>query len=120
MEGAVVGYETNTRSGGSGGRVLGIGLSKEYRQDTVTISLRTVSVLTGRILTEVTVTKTILSVGITEDIFRFVKDNTRLIEIENGNVENEGVTIALQAAIETAVYKTIMEGIQYDYWSLKQ
>ena len=120
MEGAVVGYETNTRSGGSGGRVLGIGLSKEYRQDTVTISLRTVSVLTGRILTEVTVTKTILSVGINEDIFRFVKDNTRLIEIENGNVENEGVTIALQAAIETAVYKTIMEGIQYDYWSLKQ
>ena len=65
-------------------------------------------------------TKTILSVGINEDIFRFVKDNTRLIEIENGNVENEGVTIALQAAIETAVYKTIMEGIQYDYWSLKQ
>ena len=120
MEGAVVGYETNTRSGGSGGRILGIGLSKEYRQDTVTISLRTVSVLTGRILTEVTVTKTILSVGINEDIFRFVKDNTRLIEIENGNVENEGVTIALQAAIETAVYKTIMEGIQYDYWSLKQ
>ena len=60
MEGAVVSYESNIRTGGSGGRILGIGLSKQYRQDTVTISLRTVSVLTGRILTEVTVTKTIL------------------------------------------------------------
>ena len=50
MEGGVVGYETNVKSGGAGARYLGIGGSKEYRQDSVTISLRTVSVSTGEIL----------------------------------------------------------------------
>ena len=81
MEGAVVSYESNIRTGGLGGRILGIGLSRQYRQDTVTISLRTVSVLTGRILTEVTVTKTILSVGLNQDIFRFISNNLSLIHI---------------------------------------
>ena len=119
MEGAVISYESNIRTGGLGGRVLGIGLSRQYRQDTVTVSLRTVSVLTGRILTEVTVTKTILSVGLNQDIFRFITDNTELIEIENGNVENESITIALQSAIEIAVLKTIEKGIIMKYWSYK-
>jgi curli production assembly/transport component CsgG len=119
MEGAVVSYESNIRTGGLGGRILGIGLSRQYRQDTVTISLRTVSVLTGRILTEVTVTKTILSVGLNQDIFRFITDNTELIEIENGNVENESITIALQSSIETALLKTIKQGIMMGYWSYK-
>ena len=88
-------------------------------QDTVTVSLRTVSVLTGRILTEVTTTKSILSVGINEDVFRFVFNQTELVEIENGNVENESITIALQSAIEMAVLKTVEKGIIKNYWSYK-
>tara|TARA_R100000426_G_scaffold73619_2_gene51416 strand:- start:434 stop:1243 length:810 start_codon:yes stop_codon:yes gene_type:complete len=119
LEGGVLSYESNIRTGGTGGRVLGIGMSRSYRQDTVTVSLRTVSVLTGRILTEVTTTKTILSVGINEDVFRFVRNDTELIEIENGNVENESITLSLQTAIETAVLKTIEKGIMKDYWSYK-
>ena len=93
IEGAVVSYESNIRTGGTGGRVLGIGMSRQYRQDTVTVSLRFISVLTGRILTEVTTTKSILSVGINEDIFRFVRNNMSLSQ--NGNVENESITLAL-------------------------
>ena len=119
IEGAVVSYESNIRTGGTGGRVLGIGMSRQYRQDTVTVSLRFISVLTGRILTEVTTTKSILSVGINEDIFRFVRNNTELIEIENGNVENESITLALQSAIEVAVLKNIEKGIMKGYWSYK-
>ena len=94
-------------------------MSRSYRQDTVTVSLRTVSVLTGRILTEVTTTKSILSVGINEDVFRFVFNSTELVEIENGNVENESITIALQSAIEMAVLKTVEKGIIKNYWSYK-
>ena len=120
MEGAIVGYETNTRSGGRGARLLGIGLSKQYRQDTVTLSLRTVSVLTGRVLIEVTVSKTILSVGTNQDAFRFIENKTELIEIENGDVENESVTIAVQAAIEEAILATIKKGIEKQYWSYKE
>lgn len=120
FEGAIVGYESNVRSGGNGARLLGIGVSRQYRQDTVTLSLRLVSVLTGRILVEVTTTKTILSHGQTGDVFKFVKNDTELIEIENGNVENESVTLALQSAIEFAVLKIIQKGIKLNLWSLDE
>jgi len=116
MEGGVIGYETNIKSGGAGARYLGIGMSKEYRQDSVTISLRTVSVSTGKILLEVLVTKTVLSASISSDVFRFYANNTELVEIENGIVENESINIALQAAIETAVLQTIKEGYESGYW----
>ena len=116
MEGGVVGYETNIKSGGAGARYLGIGMSKQYRQDSVTISLRTVSVSTGKILLEVLVTKTVLSASISSDVFRFYANNTELVEIENGIVENESINIALQAAVETAVLQTIKEGYESGYW----
>jgi curli production assembly/transport component CsgG len=119
MEGGVIGYESNTRSGGTGARYLGIGSSKQYRQDTVTISLRTISVSTGKVLIEVLVSKTILSVSLNQDVFRFISENTELIEIENGIVENESSNIALQNAIETAVLETIKVGLEKNYWSLK-
>ena len=116
MEGGVVGYETNMKSGGAGARYLGIGASKEYRQDSVTISLRTVSVSTGKILIEVLVTKSILSASVSSDVFRFYANNTELVEIESGIVENESINIALQMAIETAVLQTIEEGYERGYW----
>ena len=53
MQGGVVDYETNLRTGGVGARTLGIGASRQFREDTVTVTLRTVSVLTGEILIEV-------------------------------------------------------------------
>ena len=120
MEGGVVGYETNVKSGGAGARYLGIGGSKEYRQDSVTISLRTVSVLTGKILIEVLVTKSILSASVSNDIFRFYANNTELVEIESGIVENESVNIALQMAVETAVLQTIEEGYKESYWKQRK
>lgn len=120
FEGGVVAYESNVRSGGNGARLLGVGVSTQYRQDTVTVSLRLVSVLTGRILVETTVTKTILSSATNGDLFRFVKNNTELIEIESGNVENESVTIALQSAIEFAVLRIIEKGHRKNLWSFKE
>ena len=116
MTGSVVGIDTNLKSGGAGSRYLGIGASKQYRQDSVTLSLRTVSVSTGRILLEVLVTKTILSASVSSDVFRFYANNTELVEIESGIVENESINIALQMAVETAVLKTIEEGYAKGYW----
>jgi len=118
MEGGVIGYESNIKSGGLGARYLGIGSTKEYRQDIVTVSLRTVSVSTGKVLTEVLTTKSILSVAISQDAFRFVSNDTELLEIENGMVENESVNIALQNAIETAVLETIKLGLKKNLWSI--
>ena len=120
MTGGVLSYQANITSGGSGARYLGIGLSKQYREDIITISLRTVSVNTGRVLIEVLVTKTILSVSLNNDIFRFVSDNTELVELEGGAVKNEPTNIALQMAIERAVLETINEGVRLNYWRLKE
>ncbi len=118
MEGGVIGYESNVKSGGLGARYLGIGTTKEYRQDSVTVSLRTVSVSTGKVLTEVLTTKTILSVALSQDAFRFISSGTELVEIENGMVENESVNIALQSAVETAVLETIKLGVKNNLWSI--
>jgi curli production assembly/transport component CsgG len=118
MQGGVISYESNLKSGGAGARYLGIGMSRQYKQDTVTISLRTVSVSTGKVLLEVLVTKTILSASIDSDVFRFITDATELVEIEGGLVRNESTNIALQTAIETAVLQTIKEGAEKGYWSI--
>jgi len=120
MQGGVISYESNVKSGGAGARYLGIGMSRQFKQDTVTISLRTVSVSTGKVLLEVLVTKTILSASIDQDVFRFITDSTELVEIENGLVRNESINIALQTAIETAVLQTIKEGATRGYWNIDE
>jgi len=116
VQGGVVSYEANLKSGGLGARYLGIGNSKQYREDTVTISLRLVSVSTGEVLMETLVTKSILSTSISQDIFRFIEQQTELVEIEGGVTENESVSIALQKAIETGVMNIINIGIDRGYW----
>ena len=120
MHGGVISYESNIESGGAGARYLGIGMSRQFRRDTVTVSLRTVSVSTGKVLLEVLVTKTILSASLDQDVFRFISDETELVEIENGLVRNESIDIALQTAIETAVLQTIKEGNHKGYWSINE
>ncbi len=59
-------YNTNLISGGAGARYLGIGTSKQYREDVVVVSLRLVSVSTGEILMEILTSKAILSVGLSK------------------------------------------------------
>ena len=118
IEGSVVGYESNVSSGGAGARYLGLGSSREYREDEVIVSLRTISVSTGDVLLEVLVTKTILSASISQDVFRFITNGTELVEIEGGLVRNESVNLALQAAIETAVLQLIRQGSDKGYWSV--
>ena len=66
FQGGVISYEANVKSGGIGARYLGIGNSKQYREDTVSISLRLVSVLTGEVLMETLVSKPIRYVPWTE------------------------------------------------------
>jgi len=119
MTGGVLSYD-KTESAGIGARYLGLGASRKVRRDQITISLRTVSVSTGRILTEVLVTKSVFSASLDNDVFRFISEGTELIEIEGGSVANEAMSIALQIAIETAVLETIKEGVINNYWRYKE
>lgn len=116
LEGGVVGYESNTKSGGQGVRYLGIGFSKQYRMDTVTISLRLVSVSTGQVLLDILSEKTVYSASISQDVFRFRAKGTKLVEIESGNVRNESKRLALQLAIETAILELISKGKEKEFW----
>ena len=120
IEGGVIGYESNVTSGGAGARYLGLGATKAYRRDSVTVQLRLVSVTSGKVLLETLVTKTILSASLSNDVFRFISDDTELVEIESGVVRNESGGLALRAAIETAVLQIIKEGTKAGYWSIDE
>lgn len=120
VEGGIVGYDSNTLTGGSGVRVLGIGTSTQYQSDTVTINLRTVSVSTGEVLTSVTVTKTVLSYMDKAGVLRFASEGTSSIEAEVGASINESINKATSLAIQAAVIDTIREGARKGHWNFKQ
>lgn len=115
LEGGIVGYDTNTVTGGAGAAFLGIGARTEYRQDTVTVYLRAVSVRTGEVLANVTASKTIASQAIGANAFKFVAFR-ELLEAEAGITSNEPDQVALQQAIEKATYGLILEGVELDLW----
>lgn len=115
LEGGIIGYDTNTVTGGAGAGFLGIGGRTEYRQDTVTVYLRAVSVRTGEVLTSVTASKTIASQALGASAFKFVAFK-ELLEAEIGYTTNEPDQLALQQAIEKAVYALIMEGAELKLW----
>ena len=50
------------------------------------------------------------------DFFRFIADGTKLVEFESGNAMNESKSIAIQAAMETAVVELIKQGREKGYW----
>jgi curli production assembly/transport component CsgG len=115
LEGGIIGYDTNTLTGGAGARYLGIGGDVKYRQDTVTVYLRAVSTKTGEVLLNVTTHKTIASFGIQGGAFKFVAID-RLLETEAGITKNEPDQLAVQQAIEKAVYSLVMEGAEIGLW----
>ncbi|MXP41117.1 curlin [Altererythrobacter soli] len=116
LEGGIVGYDTNTVTGGAGAAFLGIGARAEYRQDTVTVYLRAVSVRTGEVLTTVTASKTIASQSIGANAFRYVAFK-ELLQAEAGVTTNEPDQVALQQAIEKAVYGLVLEGVELKLWN---
>lgn len=115
IEGGIVAYDSNIKTGGVGARYLGVGSSGQYRTDQVTINLRAVNVTTGQILLSVTTSKTILSHEITAGAFRFI-DYKNLLEVEMGYTNNEPVNVAVMSAIDSAVIHLIVGGIEKGLW----
>jgi curli production assembly/transport component CsgG len=120
MEGGIVGYDSNTLTGGSGMRIFGIGAQTQYQSDTVTVSLRTVSVASGEILTSVTITKTVLSYMDKLGVLKFYDSGEQALEAETGMSINESINKATSMAIQAAVVTTIREGARKGHWSFKE
>jgi curli production assembly/transport component CsgG len=120
LTGGIVGYDTNTETGGLGVRYLGIGISDEYRKDMVTVALRLISVQTGEVLLAVSSQKTILSTKLSATVFKFLDMGTSLLETEAGITDNESTTYAVRKAIEQAVIEIIKEGEKKKLWKFKK
>ena len=120
LTGGIVGYDTNTSTGGLGVRYLGIGISDEYRKDMVTVALRLISVQTGEVLLAVSSQKTILSTKLSATVFKFLDMGTSLLETEAGITDNESTTYAVRKAIEQAVIEIIKVGEKKKLWKFKK
>lgn len=120
LEGGIIGYDSNIRSGGNGARFLGIGASEQYRVDEVVISLRLISVSSGEVLLTNAVSKTIYSTGHDLAVFKFVDQATKALELESGAALNEPTTYAVRVAIEQAVYEMVIDGEKKGLWRFKK
>jgi curli production assembly/transport component CsgG len=137
MEGGIIGYDTGTESGGAAYRFLGIGPSTQYSKDTVTISLRAISVNTGKVLAAITVTKIVYSTADSVAVLKYI-DNKNILsgvfgnadninsltasmfEAETGLTINEPGTLAVKATVEAAVVELIKEGERKGVWDFKK
>ena len=119
MEGGIVGYDATTTSGGAGMRIFGIGKQTQWSTDTVTVSLRAVSVNTGKVIAVVTVQKTILSTADSATALKFFDQGTQAFEAEVGLTINEPGTYAVKATTEMAVVELIKEGQRKGVWDFK-
>ncbi|MDT3537330.1 curli production assembly/transport protein CsgG [Cronobacter malonaticus] len=117
IEGSIIGYESNVKSGGAGAKYFGIGADTQYQLDQVAVNLRVVNVSTGEVLSSVNTSKTILSYEVQAGVFRFI-EYQRLLEGEVGYTANEPVMQCLMSAIETGVIYLINDGITRGLWEL--
>lgn len=115
LEGGVIGYDSNVKTGGLGARFLGIGGNVNYQEDTAVVYLRAVSTKTGEVLVSVNARKSISSVLLASNTFRYVSFD-KLLEVDAGVTENEPTELALRQAIEQAVYGVVMEGAEQRLW----
>jgi curli production assembly/transport component CsgG len=120
MEGGIIGYDSGSESGGAAHRFLGIGSQTQYSKDTVTVSLRAVSVNTGKVLVAVTVTKIVYSTADSVAVLKFLNNGTEAFEAEAGLTINEPGTLAIKATIEAAVVELIKEGERRGVWDYKK
>jgi len=116
VEGGIVGYETDLRTGGAGIAYLGVSASTQYRTDQVTVMLRAVDVRTGNVLVSASTTKTVLSYQFQSGIFKYVSFK-KLLEFEAGFTRNEPIQLCVSEAIEAAVIQLIGRGLQARVWA---
>jgi curli production assembly/transport component CsgG len=116
IEGGIVGYEADVRTGGAGIAYLGVSASTQYRTDQVTVMLRAIDVRTGAVLVSASTTKTVLSYQLQSGIFKYVTFR-KLLEAEAGFTRNEPIQLCVNEAIEAAVIQLIGRGLQSRIWA---
>lgn len=119
LEGGVVGYDTDIKTGGIGARMFKLGFDQQYRVDEITVSMRLISISSGEILLSVATTKTIYSMADDKGLMMFVSAGTQALELEQGSTINEPTTYSVRVAIEQCIYEMILEGEKKGIWRFK-
>lgn len=120
LEGGIIDYNSNIKTGGNGARYLGIGPQTQYAEDQVIINMRLVSVQTGEVLTSVTVQKNLLSTSEGISAFKYFDLGTHAFELDSQQTSNEAGNYAIRSAIETGVVELIKSGEQKGLWHFKK
>ena len=118
IEGGVIAFESNVRTGGKGANYLGIGASTQYRVDQVTVGLRSIDIRNGQVLNAVSVTKTIYSYQFSASIYKYTSYQ-HLLQAETGYTTNEPAQLAVREAIEAAVVHMTAQGVRDRFLELK-
>jgi curli biogenesis system outer membrane secretion channel CsgG len=108
ITGAIVAYDSDVFTGGTGFRLFNIGVTNRLRRDIITVNLRLVKVSSGEIVGNKTVTQTVLSSRKQGDVLNYITVNT-ILEFESGYVVNEPKSLALYAAIRVALSQILTE-----------
>ncbi|MBV8938494.1 MAG: hypothetical protein JO089_01470 [Alphaproteobacteria bacterium] len=116
IEGGIVGYDSNTVTGGLAASYFGVGGLSQYNSDTVNVYLRLVNVRSGEVMLSTTSSKTIYSMQVQANVFKYLMID-RILQAETGITLNEPVNLAVREAMETAVYSMIMEGAIQGIWN---
>jgi curli production assembly/transport component CsgG len=119
IEGAIVSYDTNQKTGGAGISYLQTGPQTSYQEDIVTVSLRAINVQTGEVMLTVNTQKTLLSVATSFSTFKFFSQGTAPFESEFGVTSTEPTVYAVKAAVDLAVEEMVYEGKRKGLWDFK-
>jgi curli production assembly/transport component CsgG len=118
IEGGIISYDTNIRTGGAGVEYFGIGASELFREDLISIYMRAVDVRTGQVLVSVSTSKRVLSQEVRAGLFRYVSLK-RLLEAETGYTTNEPMFECVKQSIEKAVAELVIQGMEKGVWRAK-
>jgi len=115
IEGGIISYDSNIKTGGFGAEYFGIGASELYREDMISVYMRAVDVRTGQVLVSVSTSKKVLSKEMRAGFFRYVSFK-RLAEAEGGFTTNEPMHLCVTQTIEKAITELILKGIDKKVW----
>ncbi|MFT5757255.1 MAG: curli production assembly/transport component CsgG [Alteromonadaceae bacterium] len=117
IEGGIISYDSNIKTGGFGAEYFGISTSELYREDLISIYMRAVDVRTGRVLVSVSTSKKVLSKEVRAGFFRYISFK-RLAEAEGGYTTNEPMHLCVTQTIEKAITELIRKGLDKKIWQI--
>jgi len=115
IEGGIISYDSNVKTGGFGAEYFGIGTSELYREDLISVYMRAIDVRSGQVLASVSTSKKVLSKEVRAGFFRYVSFK-RLAEAEGGYTTNEPMHLCVTQTIEKAITELIRKGLDKKIW----